>query len=58
MLVCPVCREPVVLEENGSGLKCGKCWRVYPIQDDIPIMLVDKATIERPASEPPSIEPH
>jgi uncharacterized protein YbaR (Trm112 family) len=46
MLVCPVCKEPVVLKNNGSALKCGKCNRVYPIQDDIPIMLVDHATIE------------
>jgi len=45
MLVCPVCKEPVVLK-NGTGLKCGKCRRVYPIQDDIPIMLVDSATID------------
>lgn len=46
MLVCPVCKQPVVLKENGEGLKCGKCDRVYPIQDDIPIMLVDAATFE------------
>jgi uncharacterized protein len=48
MLVCPLCKEPVSLTENGTGLKCAKCRRVYPIQDDIPIMLVDAATIEIP----------
>jgi len=46
MLVCPICKEPVVLKKNGNGLKCGKCRRVYPIQDDIPIMLLDAATTE------------
>ena len=46
MLVCPVCKEPVALKDNRTGLKCGKCLRVYPIRDDIPIMLVDSATIE------------
>ena len=46
MLVCPICKESVVQKENGTGLKCGICGRVYPIQDDIPIMLVDAATIE------------
>ncbi|MGD0506218.1 MAG: Trm112 family protein [Terriglobales bacterium] len=46
MLVCPVCRKPVVLSANGESLKCGECRRVYPIQDDIPIMLVDAATID------------
>jgi len=46
MLVCPVCKKPVSLIANGQGLKCGVCRRVYPIQDDIPIMLVDSATID------------
>jgi len=46
MLVCPVCKKPVVLNANGQSLKCGQCHLVYPIQDDIPIMLVDAATID------------
>jgi uncharacterized protein YbaR (Trm112 family) len=46
MLVCPVCRKPLVLHANGGSLKCGECRRVYPIKDDIPIMLVDAATID------------
>jgi uncharacterized protein YbaR (Trm112 family) len=29
-----------------QGLKCGQCRRVYPIKDDIPVMLVDEAKIE------------
>jgi hypothetical protein len=45
-LVCPVCIKPVVLNANGKSLKCGQCYRVYPIQDDIPVMLVDAATID------------
>ena len=31
-----------------ESLKCTQCRRVYPVKDDIPIMLVDEATIERP----------
>ena len=46
ILICPACRGKVNLKEDGSGLKCVECHRVYPIQDDIPIMLVDKATVE------------
>ena len=46
ILVCPVCKKQLVLKENGESLKCGQCRRVYPIQDDIPILLVDAATIE------------
>jgi uncharacterized protein YbaR (Trm112 family) len=46
ILVCPVCRTPVRLVKDGAALRCDTCRRVYPIQDDIPIMLVDEATIE------------
>jgi len=46
ILVCPVCKKPVVLTENRKSLKCSECRRVYPIRDDIPIMLVDAATID------------
>ena len=46
VLVCPVCRKPVALSPDGRSLKCGECRRVYPVQDDIPIMLVDAAKID------------
>ena len=46
VLVCPLCKAPVKLTSNGQGLKCVQCHRVYPIKDDIPVMLVDEATIE------------
>ncbi len=46
ILVCPLCKEPVKLTANSQGLKCVKCKRVYPIKDDIPVMLIDEAKIE------------
>jgi uncharacterized protein YbaR (Trm112 family) len=46
MIVCPVCKKPLVVRENGESLKCGECNRVYPIRDNIPILLVDEAVIE------------
>ncbi len=46
ILVCPVCRTPVKLTPDGAGLKCSTCRRVYPIRDDIPVMLPDEARIE------------
>ena len=46
ILVCPVCKANLILKEDGSGLKCVECKRVYPVRDDIPVMLVDEATIE------------
>jgi len=46
ILVCPACRAKVELKPDGSALKCVDCKRVYPIRDDIPVMLIDEATIE------------
>lgn len=46
ILVCPACKAQVVLKEDGSGLKCVACKRVYPVRDDIPVMLIDQAVIE------------
>lgn len=45
ILACPLCKTPVKLTAPGDGLMCDKCRRVYPIKDNIPIMLVDQATI-------------
>lgn len=46
ILACPHCKVPVTLVNDDTGLKCGECRRVYPIKDDIPVMLIDEATIE------------
>ena len=46
ILVCPLCKTPVSLTPDNQGLKCSTCRRVYPIKDDIPVMLVDEARIE------------
>lgn len=46
ILVCPLCKADLELKADESGLKCTQCKRVYPIRDDIPVMLIDEATIE------------
>jgi len=53
ILVCPACRAKVELKADGSGLKCVSCKRVYPVRDDIPVMLIDEAKIEdeQPAAD-------
>ena len=45
ILVCPLCKAPVKLLADSSGLKCQACKRVYPIRDDIPVMLPEEAKI-------------
>ena len=46
ILVCPLCKATVQLKSDGSGLKCVQCHRVYPVRDDIPVMLIDEARVE------------
>ena len=44
MLACPQCKAPVALTDTKDGLVCRACGLVYPIRDDIPVMLIDEAT--------------
>ena len=46
ILVCPACKQALQYRESPESLKCTQCHRVYAVTDDIPIMLVDEATIE------------
>ncbi|MEA2005942.1 MAG: Trm112 family protein [Acidobacteriota bacterium] len=46
ILACPLCKDEIKLTADEKGLKCVKCHRVYPIKDDIPVMLIEEATIE------------
>ncbi len=49
ILRCPKCRSEVELKPDGSALKCvnAECSLSYPIRDDIPVMLIDEATVEK-----------
>jgi uncharacterized protein YbaR (Trm112 family) len=46
ILACPQCKAEVRLTTDEKGLKCISCHRVYPIKDDIPVMIIDEASIE------------
>lgn len=46
ILVCPVCKKPLAVKENGESLKCVECRRVYPVRDNIPILLIDEAVTD------------
>lgn len=45
ILICPNCHGEVVYDEGAKTITCqGTCRYVYPVRDDIPIMLIDEAT--------------
>ena len=46
ILVCPLCKATLEVVHDGNGLKCTQCHRVYPIRDDIPVMLASEAKVE------------
>jgi hypothetical protein len=43
ILVCPECKGDLELTEKEDGLICRACEVVYPIRDEIPIMLKEEA---------------
>ena len=45
ILICPVCGS--ALREKDNALECTACKNRYPIEDGIPVLLVDRA--EKPS---------
>ncbi|NNF00140.1 MAG: Trm112 family protein [Pyrinomonadaceae bacterium] len=47
ILRCPKCKSEVELNSEKNTLKCtnDECKLVYPIRNDIPVMLIDEATV-------------
>ena len=43
ILACPKCKGDLILDEDQNGLICNNCKLKYPIEDNIPIMLIDEA---------------
>jgi uncharacterized protein YbaR (Trm112 family) len=47
LIVCPACHGRLTLAE--STVNCDACGRRYPVKDGIPILLVERAVIQKPA---------
>ena len=43
ILACPKCKGDIFLNKAGDGLICKACSLIYPIKEDIPVMLIDEA---------------
>lgn len=43
ILVCPICKGPLVYNKTRQELICKADRLAYPIRDDIPVMLEDEA---------------
>ena len=49
IMCCPACKSDV--EEKDGKVVCLKCGRRYPIENDIPVMLVEEAELPDDESE-------
>lgn len=43
ILACPKCKGELVLTSKEDGLICNACQLVYPIREEIPVMLIEEA---------------
>ncbi len=43
ILVCPICKGPLVFRKEEQELICKADRLAYPVRDDIPVMLEDEA---------------
>lgn len=43
ILACPKCKGEIYLKPSGEGLVCDACKLMYPIQNEIPIMVIEEA---------------
>ena len=43
VLACPACRGSLAVMGEEEGLCCASCAKVYPIREEIPVMLVEEA---------------
>jgi uncharacterized protein YbaR (Trm112 family) len=46
MLACPACRGELMIRGD-DRLYCAACHRSYPVRDDIPILLLEEALVEK-----------
>lgn len=44
ILVCPVCKSPLLVRKELDDLVCKPCRLAYPVRDGMFVMLVDEAT--------------
>jgi len=51
ILVCPICKGPLLYRKGEQELLCKPDRLAYPIRDGIPVMLEDEARKLDPAEE-------
>lgn len=42
ILCCPKCQNELIYDFDNNTLACNSCGRIFEIQNDIPILIVDE----------------
>lgn len=45
ILACPQCKGDLVYREEENSLSCGECRLIFPVKENIPVMLIDEAIV-------------
>ena len=51
ILVCPLCKGPLLYKKGQNELVCRPCRLAYPVKDGIPVMLEEEARKLPPTEE-------
>lgn len=51
ILVCPLCKSPLIYKKDAQELICKADRLAFPIRDDIPVMLEEEARQLAPEEE-------
>ena len=51
ILVCPICRSTLAVDDDASQLVCNACPRAYDVRNGIPMMSVADRPAQPPADE-------
>ena len=43
LIVCPKCKGELIYKEEVPSLDCLSCELRYPVEGDIPVLIIDKA---------------
>lgn len=43
ILACPKCKGDVEVDNEKGAILCQQCRLIYPVRDNIPVMLIDEA---------------
>lgn len=51
ILACPACDNRPKVQLTDKGIHCSQCGRTYPVENGVPIMLIERAFTENQSGD-------